>query len=270
MQASNEDLRAETENPFGKFATQFLLPGFFGGAGVGTFISLTGALAENLGYRTPSPDTGINIATNLIALATTGFLWKRELDAQAARVKRLEAEKALAEMRVQILDGKSARGWDVGALTSGRWDLQKESGNADPRRVIVMCAQEAALQESLAQASKVSDDLINDDFVVVPFLAMSKTKFEAPPASVYAGDASESRKVAHLGLPFNPTASSYFLEGELEKALSQDPDSLSRGFHLVLKKNGRVGTRRLGLPAWSSLLKDVENRRAAGLDTKNI
>ena len=55
-----------------------------------------------------------------------------------------------------------------------------------------------------------------------------------------------------------------------EVALSQDANAAARGFTLILKKNGRVGTRRLGLPEWSSLVADVSNRAAAGLDTSNI
>ncbi len=44
----------------------------------------------------------------------------------------------------------------------------------------------------------------------------------------------------------------------------------ARGLTIVLKKNGRVGTRRLGTPDWAALLADVEGRRAAGLDVTNI
>ena len=43
----------------------------------------------------------------------------------------------------------------------------------------------------------------------------------------------------------------------------------ARGFTLILKKNGRVGTRRLALPEWDALVDDVANRKAAGLDTTN-
>ena len=60
------------------------------------------------------------------------------------------------------------------------------------------------------------------------------------------------------------------LKEELEVAISQDADVAARGFTLILKKNGRVGTRRLGLPEWDALVDDVANRKAAGLDTTNI
>ena len=38
----------------------------------------------------------------------------------------------------------------------------------------------------------------------------------------------------------------------------------------MLKKNGKVGTRRLGTPPWEALVADVENRRNAGMDVDNI
>ena len=57
---------------------------------------------------------------------------------------------------------------------------------------------------------------------------------------------------------------------ELEQALAQDATSAERGLTLILKKNGRVGTRRLGLPDWPSLVGDVGARAGAGLDTTNI
>ena len=61
------------------------------------------------------------------------------------------------------------------------------------------------------------------------------------------------------------------LKEELEVAISQDADVAARGFTLILKKNGRVGTRRLALPEWDALVDDVANRKAlpkaAGLDT---
>ena len=60
------------------------------------------------------------------------------------------------------------------------------------------------------------------------------------------------------------------LGSDLEQAAKQDPTALTRGFTIVLKKNGRVGTRRLGTPDWEGLVSDVEMRRGAGLDVVNI
>ena len=60
------------------------------------------------------------------------------------------------------------------------------------------------------------------------------------------------------------------MKGEFSTALKQQPDALSKGITLIIKKNGKVGSRRFGVPLWSSLVEDVENRKQRGLDISNI
>ena len=61
------------------------------------------------------------------------------------------------------------------------------------------------------------------------------------------------------------------LAEELKNAKTQAGDEAgARGFTVLLKKNGRVGTRRLGTPDWQNLAGDVASRGAAGLDITNI
>ena len=44
----------------------------------------------------------------------------------------------------------------------------------------------------------------------------------------------------------------------------------STGITIIIKKNGKVGTRRFGVPIWEALVDDVAARTAAGLDVRNI
>jgi hypothetical protein len=60
------------------------------------------------------------------------------------------------------------------------------------------------------------------------------------------------------------------LEDDIVQAAKQNPTALARGVAIVLKKNGRVGTRRLGMPDWGSMIQDVVDRKRAGLDVVNI
>ena len=60
------------------------------------------------------------------------------------------------------------------------------------------------------------------------------------------------------------------LAPELMQAVKQDAAIMGRGLTIVLKKNGRVGTRRLGTPDWASLIADVRGRKEAGMDVVNI
>ena len=57
---------------------------------------------------------------------------------------------------------------------------------------------------------------------------------------------------------------------QVATAVGQGFDVIGDGFAVILKKNGRVGTRSKGLPPWEVLVGDVEARRSAGLDVKNI
>ena len=53
------------------------------------------------------------------------------------------------------------------------------------------------------------------------------------------------------------------LGNELQQAGKQDKAIMTRGFTIVLKKNGRVGTRRLGMPDWEGLVSTIESRTRA-------
>ena len=69
---------------------------------------------------------------------------------------------------------------------------------------------------------------------------------------------------AHLALPAGGGLNDV-VGTELATAVAQNADAAARGFTLILKKNGRVGTRRLGMPSWDGLVQDVDARRAGGL-----
>eukprot|EP00427_Karlodinium_veneficum_P029439 CAMPEP_0169207612 /NCGR_PEP_ID=MMETSP1016-20121227/13686_1 /TAXON_ID=342587 /ORGANISM="Karlodinium micrum, Strain CCMP2283" /LENGTH=259 /DNA_ID=CAMNT_0009284921 /DNA_START=225 /DNA_END=1004 /DNA_ORIENTATION=- len=257
---TKEELRAEVENPNGRFLTQFVYPGILVGAGIGLYFSGTAAIAEALGMRSPAPDTFQNIVINLLALVGSGSLWYRGKQDEERRLRRIQKGSVLAALRVTFLDASmGARGFKLSDLRQG------SSGSRQSRRVIIVCAEEAQLTESLAEASKVSAELVGADFLVVPLVASSLDSFREPPPSITQGDA-----VAHIGMPLGIQSWGEFLKAEMETAVSQDPNALSRGFYIVVKKNGRVGTRRFGLPGWSGVIGEVDARKSVGFDTTNI
>ena len=63
---------------------------------------------------------------------------------------------------------------------------------------------------------------------------------------------------------------SILIRNELSNALAQTPEALDKGVTIVIKKNGKVGSRRFGVPLWEQITGDVESRAAAGLDVTNI
>merc|ERR1712227_202973 len=100
------------------------------------------------------------------------------------------------------------------------------------------------------------------DLLVVPILIDTKgsaSSITQPPPELLAGGS-----LGHLAVPQAIASWQEVLEVELDTAMGQDENAANRGLTLVLKKNGRVGTRRLGCPDWGGMLADVSARQSAG------
>ena len=184
-------------------------------------------------------------------------------------MRRIAMGAAIASLRVQQLGGPQAgKSVKLVELRSGR-------GADDPfdeqaRRVVVVCAEEATLGASLAEARRFSGALCDADLLVVPLVTADATGAVATPSPALIRGEDDAPAVAHVALPQDLATWQTVLADERATAASQDANIAQRGFTLILKKNGRVGTRRLGLPDWQSLAGDVASRAAAGLDVKNI
>ena len=79
-----------------------------------------------------------------------------------------------------------------------------------------------------------------------------------------------AQSLLHIALPVIMTQWENVIRSELDTALTQTPDALEKGVTIIIKKNGKVGSRRFGVPLWETISDDVENRAAAGLDVSNI
>lgn len=267
-------LRGEVEDPFSKLRL-FAFPAAFGGAAIASYFGITSALAELAGVRSASPDTYTNLAIDVAALGTIGFFWRQEILGNEKRLKRIAAGAALAALRVQPLTGpKMGKSIRLVDLRSGR-------GSNDPfdeqsKRVVVVAAETEALAATLATARAASAAIAEADLLVVPLLleipaaSGSIPRVAMPPPALVLPDGEDTGSNAHMALPQGLGAWQEVLDQELETALGQDKNVASRGLTLVLKKNGRVGTRRLGTPDWVGLVGDVAARATAGLDVANI
>ena len=262
-------LREEIEAPFAKLRTA-AYPVLLAAAALATSTQLA-ATAKNRAIT--SQDAG-NLAIDTLAIAATAFLWKTELDNRQKRLRRISAGARLAALRIRLFNAS-----ETGIRPIGDSSLSElRSGRVNnARRIVVVCAEQEALLQSCREACDEAPRLASVDIVIVPLsLTMnedSKTfRVEASSlGGIYEREKSdEPPQVWPLALPLDAGAWQIAMESELSVALSQDSLALKRGITLVLKKNGRVGTRRLGLPDWRSLANDVEQRAAAGLDTTNI
>jgi len=252
-----------------------------------------------VGAREASPSALTDIAIDVGAMATTGYLWRRELEVRDARLRRIAFGARLAALRVFQLS-PNAEGVQL-AQEASLSDLRR--GRGQSRRIVIVCGPEETVKAAIEGASARASALAAADFLVVPLFTLSAQSpmLAAPPLEFLQGLAissgalgkvpasaavqktsqtqpplpwDEARPDAACGWPIGwPQAGGMWSEAlspELQAAAKQDASALERGFTIVLKKNGRVGTRRLGMPDWQQLTADVEGRAQAGLDVVNI
>eukprot|EP00965_Chrysotila_dentata_P181742 5999956-Pleurochrysis_carterae.AAC.1 len=97
-------LREETEAPFAKLRL-YLWPALLAAAGLATYFGATSLLAEAVGARQPAEGTAVGLAIDLAAVAAIGLLWRNDLKAQDARLRRISAGARLAALRVRLPEG---------------------------------------------------------------------------------------------------------------------------------------------------------------------
>lgn len=290
-------MRAEVESPFAQVRL-FLLPALLGAALIATYFGGTALLASSLGLREGSSSQFTDLAIDLGSVGTLGFLWRREIQVRDARLKRIAFGGRVAALRVSLLafDGASSLG---GGREVCLADLRRGRGQA--RRVVIVCAPQETLRGALDVASNSAGALSASDFLIVPLVASGTASSptltpasmdllqevaSASASSALVGEAVASSALTQPPLPWDaavqdasggwpvalpqPGAWAAALAPELEQAARQDATILQRGLTIILKKNGRVGTRRLGMPDWDALIADVSERKRAGLDVVNI
>jgi hypothetical protein len=298
-----QKLRAEVESPFSQVRL-FVFPALFAAASIATYFAATALLASSMGVRDPSPTGFQDLAIDVGSMAALGLLWRRETQIRESRLKRIAFGSKLAKLRVyQLVADPNTEALKPRQAVSLA-DLRRGRGQA--RRVVVLCAPADKLRASLEGACRSAAALSAADFLVVPLISSGETsepQLEAPSLELLQELASRSGDAAAVSgsvvpvpargetqppLPWDTAvpdavggwpvalpqtagpAWTAALSSELEQAMNQDGAVMSRGLTIVLKKNGRVGTRRLGTPDWDSMLADVNARKMAGLDTTNI
>ncbi|CAM9899515.1 unnamed protein product, partial [Phaeothamnion confervicola] len=260
--------REEAEAPFRKVRL-FFFTAFVGSATVGLGIAALRLLALSQGIDQGQSQGELlsNIGIDMTAIAVNLFLIKNDLAAQDSRLKRMETGAALAALKVRLqLENDDA--------TVPLSSLRRARGRE--KRVAIVVAGEEALAASLASAAPFSEDLARSDIVIVPLVVRAaadgkvRTRFRLVATTGAESDLAEAVGQAHVALPVILNQWQSWVDAEVTTAVSQGIDPVQDGFALILKKNGRVGTRSKGCPPWNVLCGDVENRRKAGMDVTNI
>lgn len=250
---SNERLRAETEDPFAK--VKVALFGFLGaGAGIGLLFILPRLIGTLFGAPRASPLEKVlsDLGINFVAMIFFGFLTYQEWNSETVRSQAKEEGALIARLPIQV----SLKGKDVDVklsdLRSGRQLL--------PRRPVICIGNEQFCLDCIDASQQVGEAMARCDFLLIPVLSTSNGRTAVADAA---------KGLSFVALPQESADWELLQEIQLAQVRSQGLDEAT-GQAIIVKKNGRVGTRFLGVPDWKSLTSEVDARVQIGLDTDNI
>ena len=255
-------LREEAESPFRKVRF-FLYITLAGGAFTGLAISLARIAAALSGVNEDLlQESLINAGVDLAGLAVVGFLYRRDQQAEASRLKRAARGAGLAQLAVRA--SKSVMDGDVSpegsTFTTTLASLRR--GRGIEKRVVIAAAGKDKIAQVLKEAKELERDMDYNDILVVPVVMPQGV---AP--SLVDEDLLPNKSVALPVVVGNNWKS--IIDEEASEAVQQGVNIEEEGFCVVLKKNGRVGQRTRGI-FLENLLSNVVKRREAGMDVTNI
>lgn len=264
-------LRAETEAPFAKVRL-FVYVGLIVSAGLGFLTTLPALIAVSSGYRSGDlKELSLNLGINAGGILAIGFLIQRDLAADKGRLERIQKGGSLAALNVKIASSD-------GPIVLKLADLRRDRGIE--KRVVIVAAPKELIQTSIRSSILMSSSLFSNDLLVIPLVvdgvnSNGEISFVSDSISTIVNEelkqnGLDETKSNHLGYPVALAAWTQCLQKEFSAALSQSPQALDKGVTIVIKKNGKVGSRRFGVPVFEALIDDVQMRKDAGLDTTNI
>ena len=260
-------IKEEIEAPFRK-VRMFLYTALFAAAGLGSIITITKLLATLSGARTEDlQQLYTNLGVNLGGLPVIALLYKRDLDSQRALLERIQKGGKLAGLRMKMAT-------EDGPIIVKLSDLRRDRGI--DKRVVIVAAPKELLRTSLQTSIKEAKNLIANDLVIIPLIieegAANPGDYTLTATSLEAmiPDVPDIATYEHIGLAMALASWNAVIKKELAVAIKQQPEALAKGVTIIIKKNGKVGTRRFGVPIWEGLVRDVADRKEIGLDVSNI
>eukprot|EP00168_Porphyra_purpurea_P007380 TRINITY_DN1926_c0_g1_i1.p2 TRINITY_DN1926_c0_g1~~TRINITY_DN1926_c0_g1_i1.p2 ORF type:complete len:299 (+),score=102.67 TRINITY_DN1926_c0_g1_i1:511-1407(+) len=229
-------LREETEAPFRK-ARMFVFGASAASAGVGSLVAASRVVAAAVGVRGVQPldETLPNLAINAGVLLTCAFLLRQEVRTGERRMSRLARGASLARLKVTVPPKEV---------------ITKLGGLRSKRRLVILAGREPILTAAVASAEQFKEALYDRRILVVPLLL--------PPA---AGAAEAEVTFPTGNWIASPVLASEWLEWFAEEKVAakvNEERAADEVLVIIVKFNGRVGSRSMGMPAWSQLVGDID------------
>lgn len=264
-------LKEETEAPFRPIRIYAYIS-LLGAAGLSALIGMTKILAYYTGAQADLDINSLytNLAINLAGIPVLIYLWRRDLSARESKLNRISRGGNLASLKIKISSPEGDE--DVVRLS----DLRTNRGIE--KRVVIVASKKEQLLSSVQSSLPLSSSLYVNDLMIVPVIIdntsgamkVSVASLESLTGQQSTDPSKPPANTQHIGIPVGLSSWNDIIRDELSIALKQQPDAVDKGITIVIKKNGKVGTRRFGVPLWESLVGEVESRKELGLDIRNI
>lgn len=262
-------LREEAANPF-RSLRFFVYGSSAFSAGIGGLSSLA-QLAGSLGgakYALPLDQVLQNIGVNFGVVFVMGALWKFDSDGQQEERERISA---LFDRRNQVKRSKIPSS----ALKASEQQLQglplevvvgedamqsmtvKELQADAKQHVVVLAGNDAMVSDALLSAELMGTSFSRANILVVPL----KQREEEPATAKGFGKTEEVLGFVAKPPPESIPAWKAFVDTEITNAEKQAGDSTvirEQGIVLVVRNDGKVVRRGLGVPDWNMVRKDVK------------
>ena len=254
-------LREEAESPFRK--VRFFTYASLGAGAMQSLLVSSARIAAALsGVNTNLLDESLkNAVIDLGGIVVMAILAKRDMEAQESRLKRAKKGGDLARLMIRASKSlaEDASDSDLPGMFFNTNLSSLRRGRGIEKRVVIAAAGKEKVSQILKEAARLQDALTLNDFVIVPVVlpqGIAPTVDESMPFPEC------------VALPLGANWKSV-VDDETDEARRQGIDVEGEGIAIVLKKNGRVGQRTKGV-FLSQMVGEVEDRRAFGLDVKNI
>lgn len=256
---SNDKLRAETEDPSGKvrlvlfgFLTALALFGF-----VVTLPKLAAAVSGVRGAQSQEEAT-TNLGIDLVASGVFGFLTLQELDWDSKREQAREEGALISRLRVKM-SGAAEGEENYVPLSS----LRASRGGRALRPIL--CIGDASFcKDCVSSAIYMGEAVDKSDFLIVPVLCSGSSDDDRSWLEAAAKD------LNYVALPFEGSEDWDLMRRLQTAQVKRQGLDQAAGQVIIIKKNGRVGTRFLGVPNWAALAGEVNARVSLGMDTTTI
>jgi hypothetical protein len=241
----------------------------FGGLAVSGLIGFIFIVPRLLGSALGAPkaapimDVVQDLGVNAVAVVVCGGIAAYDADQEQKREQQKEEGALVARVRV-LPQGEVEASEGTIKLSACR-----SSKSSSPQRPVLCFGDLDYCMKCLDATREISQAMKRSDFLFVPILTGDNGL-----------ERSEELEEAVRGVPYvaipKPGMDGAavrdwrdLIELQRKQATEQGAD-YSQGLVIIVKKNGRIGLRALGIPDWRAMTGEVAARVAAGMDTENI